>query len=250
MDTELHVVPNTPPSVYLLKDWCTEAEESYLLNRVYNSGSSVQKKWTTVSGRRLQNFGGTVHEKGMLLTKIPDWLVTTIEKVQTSVGPLLTEPINHVLVNEYEPGNGILPHQDGGLYAPSVAIVSLACDAVMRFTPHKSFVEESNSDEGNDELSSSISDNYPFDVFLPRRSLLLFKERLYDGYLHGIDFSEADVIDASVVNAGDAGVAAEKVKNQNDDDDSDNRPVVRRTTTRVSMTFRNVRNVRKALRLF
>ena len=41
---------------------------------------------------------------------------------------------NHVLLNAYLPGQGILPHQDGPLYHPGVCIVSLGAPAVMRFT--------------------------------------------------------------------------------------------------------------------
>jgi alkylated DNA repair protein alkB family protein 6 len=32
---------------------------------------------------------------------------------------------NHVLINEYEPGQGIMPHEDGAAYWPVVATISL-----------------------------------------------------------------------------------------------------------------------------
>lgn len=38
---------------------------------------------------------------------------------------------NHVLINEYEPGQGIMPHQDGAAYWPVVATVSLAAPIVL-----------------------------------------------------------------------------------------------------------------------
>lgn len=38
---------------------------------------------------------------------------------------------NHVLVNEYEPGQGIMPHQDGPAYWPVVATVSLAAPIIL-----------------------------------------------------------------------------------------------------------------------
>jgi alkylated DNA repair protein alkB family protein 6 len=38
---------------------------------------------------------------------------------------------NHVLVNEYRPGQGIMPHEDGAAYAPVVATVSLGGAAVL-----------------------------------------------------------------------------------------------------------------------
>ena len=246
MDTETHRVRNTPPgtTVYLLKDWCTQREETYLLGRVYAS-----PKWTNVSARRLQSFGGQVREKGTLAEKMPDWLASEIGKVQHTVGELMPTRINHVLVNEYLPGNGILPHQDGGCYHPCVLILSLGCDAVMRFAPHKDFRDDSSYKE--------------FGIFLPCRSLLLFHGTTYTEYLHGIEAVDVDVIDGSVVNFGDvSGAASDEMeetgiekrdalkKEKNGDDDSETRSVtLRRDTTRVSMTFRNVLRVRKALRM-
>src|SRR5699024_11991713 len=38
---------------------------------------------------------------------------------------------NHVLVNEYTPGQGIMPHEDGGAYYPTVATVSLGGAVVL-----------------------------------------------------------------------------------------------------------------------
>lgn len=60
---KLHAAP--VPSVYLFEEWCTPAEEEYLIDRVYKEGG----RWTQLSGRRLQNWGGTVHEKGMIPQK-------------------------------------------------------------------------------------------------------------------------------------------------------------------------------------
>jgi len=58
---EGHRVHGAPvPGVFLLEDWCTPAEEEYVTGRVYKEGG----RWTQLSGRRLQNWGGVVHEKG------------------------------------------------------------------------------------------------------------------------------------------------------------------------------------------
>ena len=238
MDRARHRVPNTPPdaTAYLLRDWCTSSEEEYLLGRVYHGGASGKKKWTEVSGRRLQNLGGVVHPKGLIPTPMPEWLATVAANVRASAGDLLPAPINHVLVNEYQPGDGILPHQDGDAYYPAVAIVSLGCDAVMRFAPRRDDLEEGkgNESEGNESGQSS---SRSFGVFLPRRSLLVFDGALYERYLHGIDATREDVIDATVANRGDVAPTTTPLS-------------LRREKVRVSLTFRNVRVVRRALRLF
>jgi alkylated DNA repair protein alkB family protein 6 len=238
MDRARHRVPNTPPdaTAYLLRDWCTSSEEEYLLGRVYHGGASGKKKWTEVSGRRLQNLGGVVHPKGLIPTPMPEWLATAAANVRASAGDLLPAPINHVLVNEYQPGDGILPHQDGDAYYPAVAIVSLGCDAVMRFAPRRDDVEEGKGNE-SEENESGQSSCRSFGVFLPRRSLLVFDGALYERYLHGIDATREDVIDATVANRGEFAPATTELS-------------LRREKVRVSLTFRNVRVVRRALRLF
>ncbi len=62
-----------------------------------------------VSGRRLQSYGGTVHEKwgGLLQAPIPAWLQTTLSKIDQDFH-LYDGAANHVLLNAYEPGQGIL----------------------------------------------------------------------------------------------------------------------------------------------
>ena len=240
MDRVAHRVPNPPPgtTAYLLRDWCTSSEEEYLLGRVYHGSASSKKKWTEVSGRRLQNLGGVVHPKGLIPTPVPEWLAKTMAKVRASAGDLLPAPINHVLVNEYQPGDGILPHQDGAAYYPAVAIVSLGCDAVMRFAPRRD--ETSNETKtSNDDERISVS-RFGFGVFLPRRSLLVFDGALYERYMHGIDAVREDVIDATVANRGDFPERAARGAPWR----------VRRDRVRVSMTFRRARVVREALRLF
>lgn len=182
--------------------------------------------------------------------------VATRASLCLSAGDLLPAPINHVLVNEYQPGDGILPHQDGAAYYPAVAIVSLGCDAVMRFAPRRdetSNETKTSNDDGS--LRSLRSGSRPFGVFLPRRSLLVFDGALYERYLHGIDAIREDVIDATVANRGDvAANDSSKIRSRSDEDfaaaNVDAFPTLRRDRVRVSMTFRNVRVVRAALRLF
>lgn len=41
---------------------------------------------------------------------------------------------DHVLINKYEPGEGILAHKDGPLYQPFVCILSLGSSAILNFS--------------------------------------------------------------------------------------------------------------------
>ena len=62
-----------------------------------------------VSGRKLQSYGGTVHEKwgGLLQAPLPSWLQALLTKLEQDVQLYKGAP-NHVLLNVYEPGQGIL----------------------------------------------------------------------------------------------------------------------------------------------
>ena len=63
------------------------------------------------------------------------WLEPLLQRlaVDTQVfGP--EQAPNHVLLNAYGPGQGIMPHQDGPLYHPGVCILSLSSPTVMHFT--------------------------------------------------------------------------------------------------------------------
>ena len=62
-----------------------------------------------VSGRKLQSYGGTVHEKwgGLLQAPLPSWLKPLLTKLEQDFQLFEGTP-NHVLLNVYEPGQGIL----------------------------------------------------------------------------------------------------------------------------------------------
>eukprot|EP00004_Rigifila_ramosa_P011378 TRINITY_DN2428_c0_g1_i1.p2 TRINITY_DN2428_c0_g1~~TRINITY_DN2428_c0_g1_i1.p2 ORF type:complete len:254 (-),score=23.13 TRINITY_DN2428_c0_g1_i1:12-773(-) len=195
-------------------DWISEAQESLLLHQINAVPAS---QWRQVTGRRLQNLGGTVLEKGMIPTPLPTFLAPVLAKLEAEgVFPHDAQP-NHVLINEYAPGQGIMAHEDGPLYHPLVAILSLGSQCVMKFTPKRSAQE------------AAAVPLESFSVFLPRRSLLLFERTLYTQYLHEIENLAEDQIDSKVLGAPPelAGVALPR-------------------GLRVSLTIRNVKKVLRA----
>ena len=62
-----------------------------------------------VSGRRLQNFGGAVHEKwgGLIQAPLPGWMQSLLDTVQQRTA-VFDPAANHVLLNAYSPGEGIM----------------------------------------------------------------------------------------------------------------------------------------------
>nr|XP_009230756.1 alpha-ketoglutarate-dependent dioxygenase alkB homolog 6 isoform X4 [Pongo abelii] len=102
-------VEQAPPVIYYVPDFISKEEEEYLLRQVFNA---PKPKWTQLSGRKLQNWGGLPHPRGMVPERLPPWLQRYVDKVSdlSLFGGL---PANHVLVNQYLPGEGIMHHQPG-----------------------------------------------------------------------------------------------------------------------------------------
>ncbi|KAM5132848.1 alpha-ketoglutarate-dependent dioxygenase alkB homolog 6 isoform 2-T2 [Callospermophilus lateralis] len=122
-------VEQAPPVIYYVPDFISKEEEEYLLRQVFNA---PKPKWTQLSGRKLQNWGGLPHPKGMVPERLPPWLQRYVDKVSdlSLFGGL---PANHVLVNQYLPGEGIMPHEDGPLYYPTVSTISLGSHTMLDF---------------------------------------------------------------------------------------------------------------------
>merc|ERR1712156_416457 len=101
---EEHRVTSAPPSVFYIADFISPAEERTLLTDISRTPGP---RWTQLANRRLQNWGGVPHPKGMIAETMPDWLQRYVDKVnnyQVFGGDITA---NHVLLNEYQPGQGI-----------------------------------------------------------------------------------------------------------------------------------------------
>ncbi|WCJ27905.1 hypothetical protein M5689_009624 [Euphorbia peplus] len=245
------------PTVMCKSDFITENEEKYLLDKI---NEAPLTKWKSLKNRRLQNWGGVVHEKGLLPQDLPPWLTKITERIYDESG-LFPATLNHVLINEYLPHQGIMPHQDGPAYFPVVAILSLGSPVVMDFIPHSrlrmSTDESRNSVESegysNAELDIETAewmDNHrPFSVLLNPRSLLIFKDNAYSDYLHGIKDSEVHKYDEAVGDVGangelDQPLASEKAVEVEGDIVY---KIIHRSKNRVSLTCRLVQKVHKNL---
>ncbi|KAJ0070677.1 hypothetical protein NL108_017489 [Boleophthalmus pectinirostris] len=219
-DLKTFIVTSAPPVVYYIPDFITEEEESYLLQQVYKSPKT---KWTQLSGRRLQNWGGLPHPKGMITEKIPEWLQTYCEKI-SHLGAFSGKTANHILVNEYKAGEGIMPHEDGPLYHPTVTTISLGSHTLLDFySPINSSLQEG-------QPPQTEENRYLFSLLVKPRSLLILQEDMYTSLLHGIQGSEEDVLSEKVVNLAEAGGETGDTLSRG---------------TRVSLTIRHVPKVIK-----
>nr|CAI5819205.1 unnamed protein product [Callosobruchus analis] len=210
MDFEKYKVPGAPATLYYIPNFITENEENHILKCVY---SVPKPKWTCLLNRKLQDYGGVPHEKGMIPEPIPKWLQTYMDKVD-ALKIFAGKKTNQVLINEYLPGQGIMPHTDGPLFHPTIATISCGSHTVLAF------------------LENNEHRKFVCNVLVEQRSLLIVKDDLYSHYLHCIPEQEEDILEdvMNINQCGDSNLAlGVKLKRK----------------TRVSLTIRNVLKVLK-----
>ncbi|ESN95950.1 hypothetical protein HELRODRAFT_86209, partial [Helobdella robusta] len=217
-----------PLEVYYVPDYVSEICEGELLSQIYNVSKT---RWTQLSHRRLQNWGGTPHIKGMVEEKLPNWLAEQCSRL-ASLGLYGGKTPNHVLINEYLPGQGIMPHTDGPLYYPTVCILSLASNLLIDFyRPHN---HHHHLQQESISKRSKMADRRVGSLYLKRRSLLIFRSEAYTNYLHGIRDTTNDHIDDKVLNLGPDFYGKD----------------LKRAEARISMTIRVVPKTLNASKLF
>ena len=101
-------------------------------------------------------------------------------------------PFNHVLLNDYQAHEGILPHTDGPSYASCTATISLQSPVLLHFTKRRRSPDE---EESMQQQNHSVNNNYddsdlPLQVVLEPGSVIIFQDDAYLGYCHGISESE------------------------------------------------------------
>ncbi|XP_038623180.1 alpha-ketoglutarate-dependent dioxygenase alkB homolog 6 isoform X1 [Tachyglossus aculeatus] len=189
-------VKQAPPTIYYMPDFVSEEEEEYLLRQVYNA---PKPKWTQLSGRKLQNWGGLPHPRGMVPEQLPAWLQRYTEKI-SSLGVFGGRHANHVLINEYQPGQGIMPHEDGPLYYPRVSTISLGSHTLLDlYRPFRSALGPE-AEEEEQKGPQTEQQRHLSSLLLERRSLLVLAGTAYTRLLHGIRPVTADTLTGPVAN--------------------------------------------------
>ncbi len=128
--------------------------------------------------------------------------------------------INHCLINEYLPGQGIMPHEDGAAYHPVVATISLGGSIVLDVT------------EKSPESPSSDKERKAWRILQEPRSLLITTGTAYTDTLHGIAELQHDL------HLDEKSVANWKLLG--DPQTIINHWARNERSTRISLTFRDV----------
>lgn len=222
-----YLVPGSK-ATYYIPNFVTEDEEIFLLRKIQET---PQLKWKQLSNRRLQTWGGDLTAKNVLIVQpFPTFMCNYPDLISriASTGAFDVSPHqrpNHVILNEYYPGQGIMPHQDGPAYHPVVATLSLGSHTVMHYydLPAREPV---------------------LSLFLEPRSLVITAQEQYTVRAHGIDSVTGDRVgefvwaNAEMIGRG-LGGGGEGTANPSFPTEGE----VLLRGTRYSLTFRDVTRV-------
>ncbi|EJD43638.1 hypothetical protein AURDEDRAFT_145442 [Auricularia subglabra TFB-10046 SS5] len=228
------------PEVFYIPDFITEYEEEFLLRKIQEA---PQPMWRTLANRRLQIWGGIIKNGVLVGQKLPEFLcnfpdlITRLRDTGAFVSAKHGLP-NHVIVNEYLPGQGIMPHEDGPAYHPVVATISLGSHAVFHY--YRYATDSADATDTAQSAGGKPIDRTPVaSLLLEPRSLVITRSSLYTGHLHGIEDRTEDVLLAPG-GEGD-GVCVANHQTVRAEEAREGGKLVR--ATRVSLTCRDVERV-------
>jgi alkylated DNA repair dioxygenase AlkB len=232
-----HTIKSLPSTFIYIPNFISEEEETSTLCKIPSN------RWTQLQHRRLQTFPTTLTSKNvLLLSPLPTWLsdpfVTRFDALQLFKHTPHKAP-NHVLVNEYMPGQGIMPHEDGSAYADVVATISLGSAICL------DIYQKQTHDSNEDSIADAANHYQPTSTQTPitriiqeRRSLLITTGDAYKDLLHGISSIKKDT------DLGPTTVANWELLGDPKDFESGSFD----RKTRVSLTYRDVLKVNYASR--
>ncbi|TFK29183.1 hypothetical protein FA15DRAFT_664504 [Coprinopsis marcescibilis] len=232
------------PGVIYLAEFISEEEEEHLIRKIKESS---QQKWKALANRRLQIWGGEITPKGTLCRQpLPDFVDTYPDLVSRikATGMFPDSPHkqpNHIIMNEYLPGQGIMPHEDGPVYHPVVATLSLGSHCVFNYYKYKDHDPDPSSSSSG--VGRAVDMNPVFSLLLERRSLVISFSDMYTSHLHGIDEKTEDFIVSNASQPSEASTAI-RIDNfhliQNDIKETIQKGQPLKRETRWSLTCRDV----------
>jgi alkylated DNA repair protein alkB family protein 8 len=254
----------------LLRNFITPEEELEILK--YIDRPSV--KWQTLAKRRVAHFGyafdyGTRDANDEAACALPPWVETMMKRLVQANRREFSRAlfIDQLTVNEYPAGVGLAPHVDThSAFGPGIFSLSLAGNCVMEFRKLETGclvvdlqggvkkdqdVPQSSRDriesrpstgEGREESDEVLGTASPIvtsraAIALPKRSMLCLTENARYQWQHYIPHRKRDV----VVVGGVEGL--EEDTRGSDSSEKKKSEIVERAPRRVSLTFRERRDV-------
>lgn len=185
---------------FYVPDFVTKEEEEYLLRKI---SETPQQRWKKLANRRLQLWGGEITSNILFSQPMPPVLNVYPDLISRlrNIGIFASSPHgapNHIILNEYLPGQGIMPHEDGPAYHPVVATISLGSHSVFHYYQYNTAdTSMDNPSLHSRERGRTIDPNPILSVVLERRSLVISRGTMYTSHLHGIQEISEDCVSAS-----------------------------------------------------
>ncbi len=158
-----------------VENYIDKHQHDWLLGRI------DKHQWLDDLKRRVQHYGFKYDYKArkvdmnMHIGKLPEWLERLSEKLYED--EYMPEVADQVIVNEYEPGQGISSHIDcEPCFKDTIASLSLGSGCVMNFT-------------------NKFDKTKKIPVWLAPRSLVVLSGEARYEWLHGITARKSDVWD-------------------------------------------------------
>jgi alkylated DNA repair dioxygenase AlkB len=166
-----------PPGLVLINDFITKEEHDRLISFLDNNiwhGCGVEPNGELK--RRTQQFGALFRFKTRTIEEIwsiPEEFDCFKNKFKL-IDIFQKVPFDHIMVNEYQKYQGIMPHIDSTVvFGDTIACLSLLSDCVMNF---------------------KRKDDEEWDVYLPKRSLIIFQGESRFNMTHSISKNDFDKI--------------------------------------------------------
>lgn len=169
-----------------IQDYISEREEESLLRCIDDA------EWLTDLKRRVQHYGYrydyTVRHivDDMRIGDLPQWVMPLAGRLG---GDFFGKPPQQMIVNEYQPGQGIAPHVDcEPCFGDVVVSVSLGSICVMDLARRNTGEENRVADSGDDRVQLFLE---------PRSAVVLAGDSRYH-WTHGIAPRKKDVIGGEI----------------------------------------------------
>ena len=158
-----------------IEDYISESEHDWLLDQI----DEHEHQWLKDLKRRVRHYGFKYDYKARKVTHdmhidhLPEWLQALGQRLHED-GHMPAEP-DQVIINEYEPGQGISSHIDcEPCFDDVIVSLSLGSGCVMDFT-------------------SKLDKAKKIPVWLAPRSIIVLKDEARNEWLHGIAPRKSDM---------------------------------------------------------
>lgn len=123
-----YLVPGSE-TVYYIPDYISQADHDLLLKWLVERD---KKGWNELPNRSVKRYGGDVTPTGLQnKQELPKYLQPLAQRIYDDF--IVSMMPNHMLINAYAPGDGIMPHTDGPAYHPEVAWLNLGTNSLLAF---------------------------------------------------------------------------------------------------------------------